>query len=90
MASDETTERWECCGQEIGKGCTANPGSIRFGDETYDFAPKPPPPHRCHDCGCAVGEFHHVGCDWEQCPVCGEQRLSCEHDGVHRAEPVRQ
>lgn len=26
------------------------------------------PPERCHDCGCKLGQFHHPGCDVEQCP----------------------
>ncbi|MBO4633113.1 MAG: hypothetical protein J5858_14435 [Lentisphaeria bacterium] len=33
----------------------------------------------CHDCGAAEGEYHKPGCDWETCPVCGHQLLSCGH-----------
>ena len=32
---------------------------------------------RCHDCGCAAGEHHSPGCDWEQCPFCGMQLIGC-------------
>lgn len=33
--------------------------------------------HRCHDCGAKYGEYHHMGCDCEQCPICGGQLISC-------------
>lgn len=32
----------------------------------------------CHDCNAGEGEYHHPGCDWEECPRCGGQLLSCE------------
>jgi len=31
----------------------------------------------CHDCNCKEGELHHPNCDWERCPFCGGQLLSC-------------
>jgi len=31
----------------------------------------------CHDCGVAPGGYHHIGCDAEECPACGEQFISC-------------
>ena len=33
--------------------------------------------HRCHDCGIAIGGYHHPGCDMEVCPKCGGQLISC-------------
>jgi hypothetical protein len=33
---------------------------------------------RCHDCGAAIGEYHTWGCDWEVCPFCFGQLLSCD------------
>lgn len=33
---------------------------------------------RCSDCGAMEGEFHHPGCDWEECPKCGQQLLGCD------------
>ncbi len=31
----------------------------------------------CHDCNVKVGQFHHFGCDWERCPFCRGQLISC-------------
>ena len=32
---------------------------------------------RCHDCNVVPGAFHHPGCDWEECPRCRGQIISC-------------
>lgn len=32
----------------------------------------------CHDCGAAQGEYHHPGCDTEECPRCGGQYFMCD------------
>ena len=32
---------------------------------------------RCHDCGIFPGNYHHPGCDMEQCPNCKGQLISC-------------
>lgn len=32
----------------------------------------------CGDCGAKEGELHLVGCDMEECLVCGDQAISCE------------
>lgn len=32
----------------------------------------------CHDCGVGPGEYHHPGCDAEECPRCGGQYFVCE------------
>ena len=31
----------------------------------------------CHDCAVTFGSYHHSECDVEECPICGEQLLSC-------------
>lgn len=31
----------------------------------------------CADCTAKKGEYHLDGCDWEICPVCFQQKLSC-------------
>jgi hypothetical protein len=48
---------------------------IRYGSEKTDWnAGKIP----CHDCRVLAGEFHVPSCDVEECPVCGEQLISCD------------
>ncbi len=37
-------------------------------------------PERCHDCGVAVGGYHHALCDMEDCPACGGQAIYCGCD----------
>ena len=73
----------EHCGQvELeSNGCTVDSvycdgavyKRIRYGDEQFDWADD-----RCHDCGALPGECHHYGCDVEECPICGEQLISCD------------
>jgi len=31
----------------------------------------------CHDCGVQIGAKHHLNCDMERCPKCGNQLISC-------------
>jgi hypothetical protein len=32
----------------------------------------------CPDCGAAIGQFHHLGCDLEACPLCQGQLYFCD------------
>lgn len=47
--------------------------AIKYGDEKghEEFE------DRCYGCGCAIGEYHHMGCEVEQCPICGFQAIYC-------------
>ena len=31
----------------------------------------------CPECGAREGDYHELGCDYEQCPRCGTQMYSC-------------
>lgn len=56
---------------------------VPFGSETRFPGPLPAP---CHDCGVQLGELHLRGCDIEECPVCGQQLISCGGHAEHREE----
>lgn len=70
------------CGQRmlIADGCTCSEvivngkryKRIKYGEEDFPW-----PDERCHDCGAKIGQYHHAGCDVEQCPVCGGQLIGC-------------
>lgn len=61
---------------------------IKYGDEEkfYNFKHNSNESYHssdcryCHDCGVKKGEFHLEACDWEICPKCGGQLLSCDCD----------
>lgn len=49
--------------------------AIPFGqDYAYSILGQP---ETCPDCGVAVGGNHHEICDWEECPYCHGQWISC-------------
>ena len=33
---------------------------------------------KCHDCETQEGDLHVLNCDFERCPFCGHQLISCE------------
>ena len=35
------------------------------------------PEDRCAGCDVAPGGLHHLGCDFERCPSCGQQASVC-------------
>src|SRR5579883_3575542 len=48
---------------------------VPFGREDRDRGEYDP--QTCPDCAAPLGGWHHVGCDWEECPACGGQLLGC-------------
>jgi len=58
--------------------------AIRYGDPRERWGSPPDP--QCHDCGVALGELHHWGCDMAQCPNCDRQLLGCKCDMRSEAE----
>lgn len=70
----------------------------RFGDKLYPRLPYGLETFRtpteatyqpCRHCDAVKGQLHEPLCDYEQCPVCGEQVMSCgcgifTEDAVHR------
>ena len=33
---------------------------------------------RCRDCSCLQGKLHHIGCIYEECPLCADMMQTCE------------
>ena len=66
------------CNREMlsAPSCRTRFGAVRYGTETGL-----PDDHddRCGDCGVALGGVHHQYCDQEECGVCHEQLIACEH-----------
>jgi hypothetical protein len=50
---------------------------LTYGSETFG-APAPVGRRPCRHCGAVRGQLHEPLCDYEQCPVCGEQVMSCD------------
>ena len=64
---------------------------IPYGQETRFRGHVYNPENRCHDCNVKFGGFHHPGCDWEECPICHEQIISCycHEEGEFTPEQIR-
>ena len=48
---------------------------VPYGSESEDWGADRGP---CHDCAAVKGEFHVLGCDAEDCPVCQGSIFSCD------------
>jgi hypothetical protein len=78
------------CGRSMPSAISCTRAEITFPDgTTFDRLPyfSEDGGDRCHDCGIAVGGFHHMdpsgaGCDVELCPRCGGQLLLCYSMGT--------
>jgi hypothetical protein len=46
---------------------------VRYGDDDPRWGETP-----CRDCGVQLKQFHVFGCEYEQCPVCGNLIGGCE------------
>lgn len=61
---------------------------IRCGDEVQLRHLIPEATGLCHDCGCALGEFHVFGCDSEECSNCDGQAFCCDCEDTEQ-DPVQ-
>jgi len=68
------------CGQPMESGLACTILQMR-GESRLPCTPAEAPYGYCHDCLVQPGQLHHVGCDMERCPVCGDQAISCDCTG---------
>jgi hypothetical protein len=55
---------------------SVNMNPIEYGSEPmYDDWK---PAFHCPDCGVRSGSYHHLSCELEICPNCGDQLVECE------------
>lgn len=47
---------------------------VRYGQEAVDMDASA---HPCNDCGVAAGQYHVTCCQFEECPCCHDQVISC-------------
>ena len=79
------------CNQEMHEaaGCVMEPiltvdgeiDPVKYGDELHPTMRSDQDGvlrRRCGDCAALPGNYHHVGCDIEECPRCHGQLLSCD------------
>ncbi len=59
---------------------------IPYGQEKRHKGPIDTAP--CHDCNVQPGGIHHIGCDWEECPTCGMQVISCSCSDDEEEEEI--
>ncbi|MBX3469549.1 MAG: hypothetical protein KF878_21970 [Planctomycetes bacterium] len=52
---------------------------VPYGQETFR-EPAEARREPCRHCGTIRGKLHDPGCDFEECPVCGGQVMSCDCD----------
>jgi hypothetical protein len=80
--------RCAACAQPFGTECAVATVTLAgesfervpLGSETAEWWVGRPPDKSCHDCATTTGQRHHVGCDMEQCPRCGNQAITCDCD----------
>lgn len=65
-----------CCQTDMREGLSCVEVKTKTGSKPIPYPVDDEMPH-CHDCNTPRGGWHHPGCDWERCPDCGGQLISC-------------
>ena len=91
MTDDE--KRIEYNGRQVLASWPEEVESAQKCTHVYFVERLPRTPHQdrepCHDCAVLPGQLHVPGCDWERCPKCGEQAISCPCRGKGMIWPYR-
>lgn len=62
---------------------------IPWGEEKYSGFPSAFRNEPCPECDVEWGKLHEEGCDVEECPICGEQLLTCGHARILSRKRLR-
>ena len=75
------------CGGRIGSTCGCRKRTFDYAGKVYKRIKVGDPGDKfhgvsgavCPECAAQAGRWHHWTCENEQCPICGEQLISCPH-----------
>jgi len=57
-------------------------------DKEYQRETGNPKDYLC-ECGAEWGQYHELGCDLEECPICKRQLLSCGHGKLFEKDKAK-
>ena len=89
MEKDKQTTSYAICAfckRTMAPGCGCDVAQIESDDVRYERIKVGDPNDTfhdmdgevtCHDCNARKGQYHHVGCACDRCPICHDQFFIC-------------